>query len=520
MDAKPASAQTSNRSLPPCVRSLVNFCAVPRTTVSLLILLHLGITIPLAYKLAIWADEAFTLHTTGQDVIYAFNQSLYFELQPPVYFVFLNVWRDLNSSIFFARLFSVLCVALTIKVAASISQRLWRELHPGWVACVLAFHPFMIWAAMEIRVYALVMLLAAMLLLLFFDGYVVDADSRRARWLYLPVSVLALYTYYYLGFILVANALVLIFLRRWRVLFSYLASMFAAGLCFAPMTLIALRQVSTHTRPLNAPTPLWEAAKIISWRVKEYILPTEESFLLSYRSWIFRVVYASVAWFAARRVRQFLTTANIVIWTTAAITCLLFLAALRVTTEDMMLPRHTAVLFLPAILLAFSVMQLIRQREGVLIGVLLMLIFNTFSFSIAYKKLTQERTWDQVAEYLKANERPDQPILVFHAAAALPLAYYYSGSNALVPLPKENRFETFDIRDYVLRDEQEIFDAIARTPGEHDELWLVTDDVCSYLDVDYNCQLLEGAINKHFYVESSRIFAITKVRLLHRKPIH
>lgn len=487
--------------------------------VSLLILLHLGITVPMAYRLSIWVDEAFTLNTTGRGIAYAFHQAIRFELQPPVYFVLLNLWRDLNGSIFFARLFSILCVALAIKISAGLAHRLWKNVNPGWVAAVLALHPLMVWAAIEIRVYALAILLTALLLTLFYDGYVAKAASARARWLYLLVSILSLYTYYYLGFILVANACALVALRRWPLLLRYLAQMIVAGLCFMPMTLIVMGQVSTHTRPLGDPTPWWEGLKFITWRVKEYVLPAEETRLVGLRRWTLRLAYVVAILSVVRKGKRLLTTANLFTWTIAAAVSLLFLAALRATTEEMLLPRHTAVLFLPSILLAFSLIATIPGRTGIVIGALIMSVFNVVSLTTVYGTLAGKRNWDQVAAYVVEHEKAGQAILVFHAGAALPLAHYYTGSNALVPIPKENRFETFDIRNYVLRDEQEIFDALARTtPGEHEELWLITDNMCRYLGVDYNCQALEEFVDRHYVVESSRAFSDTRVRLLRRKP--
>src|SRR5256885_4076082 len=91
--------------------------------ISLLILLNVCLTLFLAFKLNVWVDEAFTLHTTAQGVRYAFNQALQFELQPPLYFVMLGAWRKLDGSIFFARLFSVICVALALVVVADLARK-------------------------------------------------------------------------------------------------------------------------------------------------------------------------------------------------------------------------------------------------------------------------------------------------------------------------------------------------------------------------------------------------------------
>ena len=81
-----------------------------------LIAVHLALALPLAWLLNIWADEASTLHTTQNGLAYAFRHAAADERQAPLYFWILGLWRDLNGSIFFARLFSLICVAAAISV--------------------------------------------------------------------------------------------------------------------------------------------------------------------------------------------------------------------------------------------------------------------------------------------------------------------------------------------------------------------------------------------------------------------
>src|SRR5207253_11329273 len=138
----------------------------------------------------------FTLHTTSGGIVYAFNQAVYFELQAPLYFVLLNIWRGINGSIFFSRLFSVICIALTIRVSATLSQRLFKTIHPGWFAALVALHSFAIWATTEIRLYAFGILLSSLLLLLFHDGFLRDKPRRTVQAAYLLLSLVALYTQY------------------------------------------------------------------------------------------------------------------------------------------------------------------------------------------------------------------------------------------------------------------------------------------------------------------------------------
>ncbi|HEY0323687.1 MAG TPA: hypothetical protein VGC66_22220 [Pyrinomonadaceae bacterium] len=487
-----------------------------------LIALNLSITVPLSYILSIITDEAFSLHTTSKGIGYAFNQALYFELQAPLYFILLNIWREANGSIFFARLFSVLCIAATVKVAACLSQRLVKGVHPGWFAAVVALHPYTIWAATEIRLYALGILLSSLLLLFFYDGFFTDKPRRGAQVIYFVLSVAALYTQYYLGFLLVANAAALLILRRWRAAFIYMLGMVGVGLCFAPMLLVILGQVTTHTQTVTNAVSAMKGLSVIFWHIKEYILPVtpleKMETLEVLRRWIFRLAYVAIIIALLKNYRRFLTATNILVVTTLSITVLLYVAAVRLTGEAMLQYRHSFVLFIPTALLAFT---LVAKAAGGKVRAAWMLIFLLFSLTSLYftfNPMTKMGSWDKVAQYVMASEKPGQPVLVFHAGNALTLSYYYTGKNVLVPVPRENRFDTFDIKDYVLKDEQEIEDAIARVPGDHREIWLVTDGICRFMDVDYNCQVLDGFVEKHYDIEQSQTFYNSQVRLLRRKP--
>ena len=95
-----------------------------------LMLLGFGVSLTLAALLDIRFDEAFTLNTTSRDVVYAFHQAIKFEQQAPLYFVLLTVWRDIDSSIFFARLFSVLCLPFIIWVSAEVAKRYVKGVNP------------------------------------------------------------------------------------------------------------------------------------------------------------------------------------------------------------------------------------------------------------------------------------------------------------------------------------------------------------------------------------------------------
>ena len=94
------------------IKFFFNFDKNQNYLIHLIVCLNLAITVPLAAILNIWTDEAYTLNTTGKNLSYALVQAINFESQAPLYFILLNIWRSVNDSIFWARLFSIICVVL------------------------------------------------------------------------------------------------------------------------------------------------------------------------------------------------------------------------------------------------------------------------------------------------------------------------------------------------------------------------------------------------------------------------
>jgi hypothetical protein len=203
-----------------------------------LILVNMSMTVPLAAILNIWADDACSLNTSGAGVGYAIRQAQHFELQTPLYFVLLAPWRSVDASFFFARLFSVICAALAIYLIATTSKQMFPEVHPAWLASALTFQPFL-----DIRCdrnSCVCHSSSVFCAVAFFFPKELSGFSSAARFAKLVwnFSCLRVYTHYYIVFLLVANALALVILKRWSLLRSYLVQMIVVGVCFAPMLLV------------------------------------------------------------------------------------------------------------------------------------------------------------------------------------------------------------------------------------------------------------------------------------------
>jgi 4-amino-4-deoxy-L-arabinose transferase-like glycosyltransferase len=178
----------------------------------LLIIAYLLLTIPLAYELNLGGDEGYTLESTSGNFGTTFERAVGFEGQAPLYFLFLNIWRNLNDSIFFARIFSLLAILGAVLLFINLLEVYLKNKNIIWYALLFAFNPLTIWAALEIRLYALLVFLSTLVLSIFIRR--VDPNSRPyIRIAFITSSIIGIYTQYYF-FILPATLITIFILKN------------------------------------------------------------------------------------------------------------------------------------------------------------------------------------------------------------------------------------------------------------------------------------------------------------------
>lgn len=460
---------------------------------------NLLITIPLARILNVWVDEGYTLYTTGSTLKHAIGRAIYFEYQPPFYFATLNLWRSLDHSIFFARLFSVLCVAFTIYAAGQLSIRYLKGLNPAWSLVAIAINPAAIWAAEEIRVYALAGLLGALLLWTFYDGYLTESPPRNSRLLHVIVAIVALYTQYFLGFLLAGNMVALLVTRRFAALRSYVLGMLIVAIFCLPILYVLRGQVAAGTSTFVSSLGPAQLANAILSTLLSYVVP-----LAWVNAWyvlpIGLVASAVIVILAARS----LQADGRALGAIAAVGVICLFIAMAVTKEPWA-PRYAYVLFIPLMFAWLSQLASLGRRTQVIAAIWLIafIICSAVSLHFTYAALAKTGDWQRVATYIMKSEQPNEPILVFGFAYTFPLKAYYAGNNPIVVLPT-----------YALRDEQQIEAKLDSAPGRHALVWLVKTDLCSRENVDLHCAMLEDFIARHFTVVTSHAFYHSSVRLL------
>lgn len=480
---------------------------------------YLGLTVPLAALLNVWVDEAFSLETTGGGIALAIRRALDFELQPPLYFALLAAWRALGATDLFARLFSVLCGLGVVLLVPALARRYAGRSAETPLLLVVALHPFLVWAALEIRPYAFVLLLSALLLLSFHDAFLRDGVSWKLPVAYAVVAACALYTQYYLGFLLAAQWLSLGALARGRALRNATVALGAAGLAFLP---IAVR-VGTHAAQHvgagpEGDTPLG-ALREVSWRIFGFLDPLDGS-----PAWLFTGLHIAMvagAGFVAWRWRRHWDRPALALLIQTGLLALAFAVVVARLGPTLVGRRHVSALFLPTLLLLVAVLQRPGGRTTRALNVLWVtgaLVLAAVTLVRTYAPLSKPPDLREVARIIEREESPGQPILIFNAQLELPLRRYYRGRNRLVALPRPEDFARYDLREYALTDTAQIDEALAAAGSAAGPIWLVTGESCGYLGIDFRCDLLERWVAERFTPDSTRELRRVRLRRIVPRP--
>lgn len=502
--------------------------------------IYLGLAVPLAIGLPMWVDEAYSLRTSSLSLIESLRAGFYFERQAPLYFGLLHLWRAIHPSPEFARLFSVLCGAATLIVGARFSRRVFPDLSEAALPALLALHPLFLYAVLEIRVYALATLLAACLLLAFVRAFFTEGARLRDEIYFGLLAALALYTQYYLGFLLLALWMALLATGRWRGAVRYLRPMALAAALATPLLLAVPAQLRLSEGTMPSPYSVREYFQFIFERCDYIVLPAFSDWAMHMHSahgqrvlfWAFRLfpwVAAAVAirriGFGSSRIRA------LGLWWIGFACFGLSVGAIGIAVGRHLVEpfRYATLLIMPGTVALFALLAVFGRRVTA-ICVLLLLVSNgalawqrcriaihedlkLLGFGLVAKGGDARR----IAHYIQSYERPGQPIAIFPSDEALVLANYYHGQNRLVPLPRPVPLGRLDYHNLVVPSESAIEEALGGLGN--DLVWLVCKHIDSLDGISPNLHhVLNFFGSRYEVVQEQRFIDGTEVKLLRRSP--
>ncbi|MBC5798928.1 MAG: glycosyltransferase family 39 protein [Candidatus Eremiobacteraeota bacterium] len=477
-----------------------------------------ALTAFLAASLNIWQDEWYSLRTTSHGFAFAWRSALGFEALPPLYPLLLEAWRTLDGSVWFARWFSILCVAGAVVCAWSFAARHLRATSPAVVAAALAFNPFAIYAAVEIRLYALALLFSAGLILTYFDGFIAAAPSRFARVAFVFCALGVLYTQYYPALLLAGAAAALLLLHDRRALRNYgiaVACVVVGALpvlAFLPAQMGGARTLAMSTRP-DIVSPVETALSFAlphGWLSNWWGYPTNGV----YDAALLATVGVAIA------TRPRLTRANLTLGAIAVTLVACFALVPLVLHEKMIFPRHGVALLIPSVLAVFAVLDAAPQPRlrhiALATYVSLYAILTALTLWSTYHALAKSGDFRRAAAYLDAHASAEQTIFVFDPEMVGPLRFYYHGPARIVALPQAMNFTRFNPPSFTFTSAAQAAVKLgAVAPGR--TIFLYRGDVCNQRGDAFGCRFLDAEVTRDYRVLTARPLYSASIQELLRR---
>lgn len=403
----------------------------------------------LAYKLNIWEDESYSLHTSSNNLADVVRQSYNFEGQPPLYFLLLSIWRYINSGIFFARLLSVIFIGLGGVFFHKLVRLVSGVDSSKWLLVLFLLNPFTVWAALEIRLYSLAILLSIVLAYYFFRFY--SENENKDLYLFLLFSVLGLYTQYFIAFEIFALVLSVLFFKGWKSFFRICLSMIPVAILFIPNLFLIFNQVEMIQELNKSKT---EISGDVLRAPQTLVLGFEMTSIDKLIPKIVRIIFLPISIYAYylfhKKRHQFPSRYYEKINTTLLICgIVLLLYVFLVPIMNLAFQARYMAIMLPLCMLLFTLFKQYRLliRNFIFIGIS---VYYLLLLSLIYKIPIKRYDFKTASGYINRIEYPKEPVLLYSKVLLPPFFFYYQGKNSLISLPPvkyDNRYYEENIID-------------------------------------------------------------------------
>ena len=467
---------------------------------SSILLFQFVLYIVLSLNREIWVDEAYSLTTSSFSISDIFFISLNFEGNPPLYFLLLGIWRMLDSSVFFARLLSIVFTVLATGVFYKILRFFMQKNHALLIIILLIFNPFLIFIADNVRYYTLVFLFCNLVIYFFFKFFLYGTVSTKKLVGFSLISGLAIATQYQTVFLLFALGISLLFVKGWRLFWQYLISMIFPLVVFVFMITYLFQVVDTLSGYKDTQASLSNIySNIVSW--VEYFLGFFH-FRWTYSTifyWLFRIpllilILNFILAFNVKSMKQiklFQTTTISLFIIISIFLILLF----RIFQQEYLLVWHNMILF-PVMLVFISIIFEFGKFKLIsYASVSVLLVIQLVSVTNNLKLDFLSANFREVSKYMEAKDIQDKEVFVFPAETAL-IANYELPQNQIVSIPVEiDFFDIFDHNLWVIQSEEQLLKLFEPHIEQKDTIHLLKKkDFISYYNVNYNTEILYNFI--------------------------
>lgn len=450
----------------------------------------------LCQKLIIEEDEAYSLTTTSYSFSKIIHLSYFFEGQPPIYFLLLSLWRNINDSIFFARLLSILFTLFSAIILHKIVEEFYSKNQAKWLVVIFLINPYTIWASQEIRLYSLLIFLTLTITLLFYQIYF---QEKKKHIVFILWGLLGIYTQYYFSFLIAAFSIVVLYRNGWKSFWNYCLLVLPIVILSLPNLICLKEQFNLHENTIVEYT--------VSSRLKSIIL-TPQEFILSitktpfdrYGRWIIRFFFAifivwSIINFNRIKTNKYLLdlykrlTDNLIIITFQ----LIVFSLIFIFSDLFYYDRYTTIIF-PFYCILFAYFGYLSKgiRNFVFISFILYYLIILLNFyKPPFLKYDDQKS---IASFAQQIEKQNEPIVFYDKSLVLRFNQYYKGNNPIISLPELNLNLNFFNDNF--KDTLELKQAINQKLNNSNHFLIVTGNNLVHQN---NNDLTDEVADKYFY---------------------
>ena len=364
-----------------------------------------------------WLDESFTVDLVRRPFGDMLSTVARTESTPPLYYVLVWLWaKAFGDGEAALRSLSALFGTLAVPVAWRAARE-WFSPRAGLLAAALvAFNPFFVWYSQEARSYALLALMAALSLL--FLGRALRERTGRACASWALVAALGLCTHYFAAFLLVPEAIWLVWATRERAAFA------AAGALAA--VIAALAPLAIHQRDLG------HTAFIADLGLGRRIVDLPKKLVTGELGTPTPLIGPLAGLIAAAAIAYALRERPARMLIALAASAALVPLVLAVAGSDYLLPRNLIAIYVPLVLVAAAGLGA-AGRLGLAGVVVICAVALTVNVEVASEAKLQRDDWRGAAEALGPATEP-RAVVVTPEFAKRPLRLY-AGALPDMPAP-------------------------------------------------------------------------------------
>jgi hypothetical protein len=458
----------------------------------------------LANKINVSEDETYTLNTTSYNLFKVIYQSYHFEGQLPVYFILLNIWRHLNNGVFFARIFSVLVILISAFYFNKIIKLISNEENSLWITALYLTNPFIIWSALEIRPYALVILLSVISLFYFFKFYL--TNQYKYLIILAVVSIIGLFTQYFYIFLISSFAFLILFSKGIRPFIKFCLFLLPSVLLFLPNLYFIAEQYHLHTSPFSNESTIIKIS-VIFYTIKDFLFADNHAMI---SIWLNRgikfiffipIIYVYILLLKKKlgnNKTQEITNLILLLNLLLIIHFLVFVLISSIGFAN----RYLAIIF-PVLMMIFFLFEFLPNILNKLIYISFFLYYISQSICF-YIHPVKSYDYISIAAYIKNAEFVNEPILFYRPGLSLPFKYYYIGNNPIFPLPHEVRFDT----NYIIniKDTSVLERSLDRINEDFKSMLFISDLSQYEYTVNMNRGMIDNYLKSHYKISLDTLY--------------